>query len=82
MSSELRTKLIAEMNLHGLAANTQRGYVMSVKGLAGYYKESPETLTDEQIRAYFQHLVEVFHFFFYSSMMPEKYDDLHYAENL
>jgi len=58
MSSELRTKLIAEMNLHGLAANTQRGYVMSVKGLAAYYKESPETLTDEQIRTYFQHLLE------------------------
>jgi site-specific recombinase XerD len=58
MPSELRTKLIAEMNLHGLAANTQRGYVMSVKGLAAYYKESPETLTDEQIRTYFQHLLE------------------------
>jgi site-specific recombinase XerD len=58
VSSELRTKLIAEMNLHGLAANTKRGYVMSVKGLAGYYKESPETLTDEQIRAYFGHLLE------------------------
>jgi integrase/recombinase XerD len=58
MSSELRTKLIAEMNLHGLAANTQRGYVMSVKGLAAYYKESPLTLTDEQIRTYFQHLLE------------------------
>ena len=58
MPSELRTKLTAEMNLHGLAANTQRGYVMSVKGLAAYYKESPETLTDEQIRTYFQHLLE------------------------
>jgi site-specific recombinase XerD len=46
------------MNLHGLAANTQRGYVMSVKGLAAYYKESPETLTDEQIQTYFQHLLE------------------------
>jgi len=58
MSSELRTKLITEMNLHGLAPHTQRGYVESVKGLAAYYKMSPETLTDEQIRAYFQHLIE------------------------
>ena len=47
MSSELRTKFIAEMNLHGLAANTQRGYVTSVRVLAAYYKESPEKLTDE-----------------------------------
>jgi hypothetical protein len=30
MSSELRTKLITEMNLHGLAPNTQRGYVGDV----------------------------------------------------
>ena len=58
MSSELRTRLITQMDLHGLAPNTQRGYVMSVKGLAAYYKESPETLTDEQIRTYFQHLLE------------------------
>jgi site-specific recombinase XerD len=58
MSSELRTKLIAEMNLHGLAANTQRGYVTSVKGLAAYYNESPEKLTDEQVRDFFRHLLE------------------------
>ncbi len=58
MSSELRTQFISQMNLHGLAPNTQRSYVTSVKGLAAYYKKSPETLTDEQIRAYFQHLVE------------------------
>jgi integrase/recombinase XerD len=58
MSSELRTKLIAQMNLHGLAPHTKRSYVMSVKLLAGYHKESPETLTDEQIRAYFRHLIE------------------------
>jgi len=58
MSSELRTKLIAQMDLHGLAPNTQRGYVMCVKALAAYYKESPEKLTDEQIRAYFHHLLK------------------------
>ncbi len=58
MSSELRNKLIAQMNLHDLAPNTQRSYVTSVKGLAAYYKKSPETFTDEQIRGYFQHLLE------------------------
>lgn len=58
MSSELRTRFIAQMNLHGLAPHTQRGYVTSVKGLAAYYKQSPEELTDEQIRAYFRHLLE------------------------
>ena len=58
MSSELRTQLITQMDLHGLAPNTQRGYLMSVKALAEYYKESPEKLTDEQIRAYFHHLLK------------------------
>ncbi len=58
MSSELRNKLIAQMNLHGLAPHTKRSYVMSVRLLAAYYKQSPEKLTDEQIRAYFGHLIE------------------------
>jgi len=58
MSSELRIQFISQMKLHGLALNTQRSYVTSVKGLAAYYRKSPETLTDEQIRAYFQHIVE------------------------
>jgi site-specific recombinase XerD len=58
MSSELRTRFIAEMNLHGLAPNTQRGYVTSVKGLAAYYNKAPDTLMDEQVRDYFRHLLE------------------------
>jgi len=58
MSSELRTQFISRMKLHGLSENTQRSYVTSVKGLAAYYRKSPETLTDEQIRDYFQYLVE------------------------
>jgi site-specific recombinase XerD len=58
MSSELRSQFISLMKLHGLSENTQRSYVTSVKGLAAYYRKSPEALTDEQIRGYFQHLVE------------------------
>ena len=58
MSSELRTRFIDQMNLHGLAPNTQRGYVTSVKGLAAYYNKAPDTLTDEQVLDYFRHLLE------------------------
>ena len=58
MSSELRAQFISRMKLHGLSENTQRCYVTSVKALATYYRKSPETLTDEQIQAYFQYLVE------------------------
>ena len=58
MSSELRAQFISRMKLHGLSENTRRCYVTSVKALATYYRKSPETLTDEQIQAYFQYLVE------------------------
>ena len=58
MSSELRTRFIDQMNLHGLTPNTQRGYVTSVKGLAAYYNKAPDTLTDEQVLDYFRHLLE------------------------
>lgn len=58
MSSELRARFISTMKLHGLSENTQRSYVTSVKGLAAYYRKSPDTLTDEQIRAYFRYLIE------------------------
>jgi integrase/recombinase XerD len=58
MSSELRDRFIARMNLHGFSAHTQRGYVSSVNGLATYYNKSPDTLTDEQVRDYFRYLVE------------------------
>jgi integrase len=58
MSSELRTKLLAHMNLHGFSPHTQRSYVTGVKGLAKFYNKSPDTLTDEQVRAYFRYLLE------------------------
>lgn len=57
MSSKLREKLIARMNLYGMAEHTQRNYITGVKSLAKYYNQSPETLTDEQVRAYFRHLL-------------------------
>ncbi len=58
MSSELRERFIARMNLHGFSPHTQRGYVTSVNGLATYYGKSPDTLTDEQVRGYFRYLLE------------------------
>jgi site-specific recombinase XerD len=45
------------MQLHGLAARTQESYVMAVHGLARHYKRSPDLLSDEEIRAFFLHLI-------------------------
>jgi integrase len=58
MSSELRERFIARMNLHGFSPHTQRSYVSSVNGLATFYNKSPDTLTDEQVRGYFRYLLK------------------------
>jgi integrase len=53
MSSKTRDKFVARMNLYGLSKHTQRGYITGVKGLAKHYNQSPETMSDNQVRAYF-----------------------------
>ena len=58
MSSELRERFIARMNLHGFSPHTERSYVISVNGLATFHNKSPDTLTDEQVRGYFRYLLE------------------------
>ena len=55
--SDLRKQFIDRMNLYGFSEHTIRGYVMSVKGLARYYKQSPDQLSDEQVRDYFHYLL-------------------------
>jgi site-specific recombinase XerD len=57
MSSKIREKFITHMEFYGLSKQTQRGYITGVKGLAKHYCQSPETLTDDQVRAYFHHLL-------------------------
>jgi integrase/recombinase XerD len=57
MGSKIREKFVERMELFGLAKETQRSYIFGVKGLAKHYNQSPETLTDDQVRAYFRHLL-------------------------
>jgi integrase/recombinase XerD len=57
MSSKIRQKFIEHMELFSLTKETQRGYISGVRCLAKHYNQSPETLTDEQVRAYFRHLL-------------------------
>jgi integrase len=59
MSSKIREKFVGHMELYGLSKFTQKGYITGVKGLAKHYNQSPETLTDDQVRAYFRHLLMV-----------------------
>jgi site-specific recombinase XerD len=48
--------MIQDMQLRGLAANTQKAYVQAVKGLAQHFKRSPDKLTEEEVRDFFVYL--------------------------
>lgn len=52
----LRDRMIEDMQLRGLSANTQAAYVRAVKQLAQYYNRSPEEISQEELRQYFLYL--------------------------
>jgi len=55
--TELRSRMIQDMQLHGLAARTRQSYVDAVKGLARFYRRSPDRLSEDEIRSFFIHLI-------------------------
>lgn len=57
MSSLIRNKFIEHMKFHGLTQQTQRGYISGVRCLANHYNQSPDQLSNKQVRAYFRHLL-------------------------
>ena len=57
MSSKIKEKLTEHIELFSFTKETQRGYISGVRCMAKHYNQSPETLTDEQVRAYFHHLL-------------------------
>jgi integrase/recombinase XerD len=48
----LRARMIGDMQIRNLAANTQESYVQQVSLFARHFNKSPELLGPEQIRAY------------------------------
>jgi integrase/recombinase XerD len=54
--TELRQRMIQDMQLHGLLPSTQAVYVQAVKELAAHYRLPPDQLTEEQVRQFFLHL--------------------------
>ena len=54
----LRTKMIDEMRLRNFSPRTEQSYVSAMVGLVKYYRQSPDQLTQEQIRSYLLHLKE------------------------
>jgi len=59
--TQLRQRMIEDMQLRGLAPRTQESYLAAVAGLARFYKRSPDLLSDEEVRSYFLHLVSERH---------------------
>ena len=55
--TQLRLRMLDDMRLHGLSEATQAVYVCKVAGLSKHYRASPDTLSDEDIRRYFLHLI-------------------------
>jgi integrase/recombinase XerD len=52
----LRQKMIKAMELRNLSKNTQRYYLSAVIGVARYYQQAPDTLTQEMIEDYLLYL--------------------------
>lgn len=57
--SRLRSRMIEDMRLAGLAPGTQANYARAVAQLSQHYNLSPDRLTEEQVRRYLLDLVEV-----------------------
>jgi integrase/recombinase XerD len=53
----LRQRMIEDMQLRNLSAETQRAYVHYISGLAQFYRTSPELLSPEEIREYQLYLI-------------------------
>lgn len=54
--SPLRQKLIEELVLRGCSERTQEAYVQQVYQLAKHFRQSPDQLSNEQVRQYLFHL--------------------------
>jgi len=55
--TELRRRMIQDMQLRGLTPGTQRAYIEGVKALARYAKRPPDQLAEHDVRRFFLHLI-------------------------
>jgi hypothetical protein len=54
--SPLRKKMIGAMRQRGFSVRTHQSYLGAVVQLARFYRRSPDTLTVEEVQAFFAHL--------------------------
>ncbi|GAG32141.1 unnamed protein product [marine sediment metagenome] len=56
--TELRRRMIEDMELHGLAQGTQEAYVGVIRRLARHFKRPPDQLSENDIRAFIGYLTK------------------------
>lgn len=56
--SALRDRMIEDMKLAGLAAETQRAYIRAVRQLAAHYRKPPDQLSEEEVRTFLLALID------------------------
>ncbi len=50
--TELRKRMIEDMQLASLSQGTQEAYIRVVRQLAGHFRLSPDRITERQLRDY------------------------------
>ena len=55
---ELRERMQQDLILHGMAPRTQEAYLTAVQGIAKYYHQRPDTLSEAQLQAYIRFLLD------------------------
>jgi site-specific recombinase XerD len=54
--TELRQRMIADLQLRGLSAHTQRAYLTAIRFLAEHYGKPPDRITESELRDYLLYL--------------------------
>ena len=54
--TQLRQRMIEDLQLRGLSPRTQDAYVRTVRKLAEHYGKTPDEITEEELRQYFLYL--------------------------
>ena len=60
--TELRRRMIEDLQLKGMSERTQEMYVRAVRQLAEHYRKAPDRLSEEDLRRYFLFLKNVKHY--------------------
>jgi len=60
--TELRRRMLEDLQLRGMSERTQECYLRAVRQLADHYHKSPDLITEEEIRQYFLWMKNVRHY--------------------